>query len=96
MSLAHATRANELQVIQDELGAIPEVAQVSVQTSQTTISLLIVIPDHDLVLEKRLAELEGQLSDSFPWLEIDFDIVWLQGRELAEVVSPKGFQLFAR
>jgi hypothetical protein len=70
--------------------------QVFVQASTTSLDVLIVILHHDVQLERRLAEIEGRVLDSFPWLTIDFDIVLLQGRQLSEVVSPKGFQLLAR
>lgn len=96
MALAHSTRANELQALQEELSSVTEIEQVFVQTSQNSIAVLIAAPDHDVNLERRLAEIEGQLADSFPWLDIDFDIVLLQGRQLSDVVSPRGFQLFAR
>ena len=97
MALAHSTRANELQVLQEELSSVAEVQQVFVQqSSSNSLDVLIVVPDHDVELERRLAEIEGQIADSFPWLNLDFDIVLLQGRQLSDVVSPKGFQLFAR
>ncbi len=96
MALAHSTRANELQVLQEELLAVSEVEQVFVQYSKTSLAALIVVADHDPKLETKLAEIEGQISDSFPWLEVDFDVILLQGRQLTDVVSPKGFQLFAR
>ena len=96
MALAHSTGANELQVLQEELLAIPEVEQVFVQYSKSSLAALVVVAEHDIQLENKLAGIEGRISDSFPWLEVDFDIVLLQGRNLTDVVSPKGFQLFAR
>jgi hypothetical protein len=96
MALAHSTRASELQVLRDELCAVGAVEQVWVQSSENALSVLIAIPEHDPKLEARLAKIEGMITDSFPWLAVDFDIVLLQGRQLLDVVSPKGFQLFAR
>jgi len=96
MALANATRASELQVLYEELFSVPEIQQVFVQASKPSLDVLIVIPDHDLELERKLSEIQGRLMDFFPWLTIDFDIVLLQGRLLTDVVSPKGFQLFAR
>jgi uncharacterized protein (UPF0332 family) len=94
MALAYST--NELQVLHDELLAIQEVEQVFVQLSKTSLEVLVTIQQHNSRLERRLTELESRIADAFPSLEIDFDIVFLQGRALADVVSPKGFQLFAR
>lgn len=96
MALAHSTGASELQVLQEELSSIPDIQQVFVQASKTSLEVLIVVPHHDVQLERRLAEIQGEIADSFPWLNVDFDIVMLQGRQLTDVVSPKGFQLFAR
>jgi hypothetical protein len=96
MVLPNITRPTELQMLQEELSSIPEVQQVFVQSSKTSLDVLIALPHHDVQLERRIAEIEGQIADSFPWLAVDFDVVLLQGRQLSDVVSPKGFQLFAR
>jgi hypothetical protein len=96
MAIANVTRASELQVLHEELSSVADVQQVFVQASKSSLNVLIVLPHHDVQLERRLAEIQGRLSDAFPWLTIDFDIVLLQGRHLSDVVSPKGFQLFAR
>jgi hypothetical protein len=96
MALAHVTRASNLQILQEEFSSVSEVQQVSVQVSETSLNVLVVLPHHDVQVERRIAEIEGQIRDSFPWLNIDFDIVLLQGRKLSDLVSPKGFQLFAR
>lgn len=96
MALANVSRASELQVLYEELFSVPSIQQVFVQASKTTLDVLIALPQHDMELERRLAEIQGRLMDFFPWLAIDFDIVLLEGRHLSDVVSPKGFQLFAR
>jgi hypothetical protein len=96
MALAHLPRATEVQILRDELIAIPEVQQVFIQSEDSYLGVLIMIPHHDSAVEKTIAEIEGAMSDQFPWLTIDFDIVFLQGRNSADVVSSRGFQLFAR
>jgi hypothetical protein len=96
MSLAHSTWSSELQVLHEELSSVSDIQQAFVLASKTSLEVLIVLPHHDVQLERRIAEIEGKMVDSFPWLSIDFDVVLLQGRHLPDVVSPKGFQLFAR
>jgi hypothetical protein len=96
MALASSTRTSELQVLHEELCSVPEVQQVFVQSSKTSLDVLIVLPHHDVQLERRIAEIEGQIVESFPWLNVDFDVVLLQGRQLSDIATPKGFQLFAR
>jgi hypothetical protein len=96
MALAHLPRATEVNILRDEFLAISEIQQVFVLSQDSSLSVLIMIHQHDLAVERRIAEIEGAMSDQFPWLAIDFDIVFLQGRNPADVVSPRGFQLFAR
>lgn len=95
MALANSTRS-EMQVLHEELFSVTEIQQVFVRNTKTSLDVLIALQHHDVALERRLAEIQGQLTDAFPWLNIDFDIVMLQGRPLSDVVTPKGFQLFAR
>lgn len=95
MALASATRS-EMQVLHEELLSVSEIQQVFVRNTKTSLDVLIALPHHDVALERKLAHIQGELTDAFPWLNIDFDIVLLQGRSLSDVVTPKGFQLFAR
>jgi hypothetical protein len=98
MALAHNTsvRLSEVQLLQEHLSTIKEVEQAFAKSSRESLSVLIVLPEHNSAVERRLAEIEGQLIDSFPWLEVDFDIVLRSDRDITELVSPKGFQLLAR
>jgi hypothetical protein len=95
MALARATRS-EMQVLHEELLAVPEIQQVFVRNTKASLDVLIALQHHDVALERKLAEIQGELTDALPGLNIDFDIVMLQGRPLSDVVTPKGFQLFAR
>ena len=55
---------------------------------------LVVLPEHNREIERRLAEIEGEIIDSFPWLDVDFDIVLRYGRDIRDLVHPNGFQIF--
>ncbi len=96
MALAYSTRTSELQVLQQLLLSVPEVEQAYAQSGDDSLRVLVILPDHDESVERRLAEIEGQMIDSFPWLDVDFDVVLRGNRQLSDVVDPKGFQIFTR
>lgn len=96
MALAHSTKLNEIQVLQAELSAIPRIEQAFAQRDANSLVVLVILDTYDRKVEADIIEIEGHLIDDFPWLDIDFDVVFRCGRDLADVVSPKGFQLFAR
>lgn len=97
MALAHSTAINELHILKDDLSAVPQVKQVFARTdSRTSLTVLVILDEYDRRAEKKIVEIESQFLDAYPWLDVDFDIVYLAGRSMADVVIPKGFQLFAR
>ena len=97
MALAHSTGTHELQVLKDDLASVPAVELVFANTdSRKWLSVLIVLDKYDTKAERKIVEIEGQFIEAFPWFDVDFDIVYRDGRQLTDVVSPKGFQLFAR
>lgn len=96
MALAHSAAVNELQILRDDLLGVPQVRQVFAQADSKHLAALIVLDEYDRVAEKKILKIEADLIDAFPWFDVDFDVVYLGGRPVAEVVSPKGFQLFAR
>lgn len=82
--------------MRDDLASVQQIEQVFVQTGASSWSVLLIVDKYDAKAEKKIIEVEGELIDAFPWLDVDFDVVYRDGRPLADVVSPKGFQLFAR
>ena len=96
MALAYSTRPTELQFLTEQLSAIESVRQAFVQTTQDSLVALIVLDEYDAETERRLVDIEGKLIDACPWLDIDFDVLFLGDRQLSDVVSPKGTLLFAR
>jgi hypothetical protein len=93
MAIARTTGVNELQVLKDDLAQIPQVKQVFVKSDRQSSCVLIILDDYDRRAERKIVEVEASFVDAYPWLDIDFDVVYLRGRPLADVVSPKGFQL---
>ena len=96
MALAHPTAISELQILREDLSAIPEVLQVFAQNDTKHLAALIILDNYDREAESKILDVESALIEAFPWLDVDFDVVYLAGRSMAEVVSPKGFQLIAR
>lgn len=92
----HAQAVNEFHMVKDELFAIPEVERVFVNSVQSSLEVTVIIPDSNPAVLDRVVSVESDLINAFPWLEVDFDIVFRCGRPLNEVVSPRGTLLFAR
>jgi len=84
------------QAIRAAFGEIPEVQAVFVSHAGGTLSVTIAIPDFDLAVQDRIYEAEGELIDSFPGAEFDFSLVFLQGRQLREIMTPSGVQIISK
>jgi len=93
MALARSAGVSELHILRDDLVGVPEVKQVFVKSDRQSLSVLIILDEYDRKAERKIVKIEADLIDAYPWLDIDFDVVYLSGRPLADVVSPKGFQL---
>lgn len=87
---------NETQAVRSALRDVPEVEQVFVDRQGCNLSVLAVIPDFDVDVQNRIFDAELQLTETFPGTRFEFKVVFLQGRQLKEIVSPAGVQLFAR
>jgi hypothetical protein len=87
---------NELHMVKESLGAIAQIEQVFVSSITGSLSVLIVVPEHDPAVERDIFAAEAEIIDYFSWLNVDFDVVFRCGRQLTDVVSPQGVQLFAR
>jgi hypothetical protein len=93
MALARTAGVNELHILKDDLAHVPQVKQVFAQSDAQSLSVLIILDEYDRVAERKIIQIEAALVDAYPWIDIDFDVVYLCGRLLTDVVSPKGFQL---
>lgn len=97
MALAVSPPLSEIQVLHQALKAVPEIEAAWAQTDAAYLRAIIAIAHHEQSVEHRLSEIEGHIIDNFPWLDVDFDVVILNGRDVNDVVSPKrGSLLFAR
>jgi hypothetical protein len=93
MALARTAGVSEFHILRDDFAKVPQVKQVFVQQERHSLSVLIILDEYDRKAEKKILQIEADFIDAYPWLDIDFDLVYLNGRALADVVSPKGFQL---
>jgi hypothetical protein len=93
MAIARTSAFGELQVLKEDLAQISGITHVFVQTEQNSLCVLIILDEYDRKIERKIIDVESSIIEAYPWLDIDFDLVYLQGRALADVVSPKGFQL---
>jgi hypothetical protein len=93
----HAQALSELHMVKDELYAIPEVERVFVSSGPgNAFDVMVILPDNSSDVLDKVISVEGNVIKAFPWLEVDFDIIFRNGRALNDVVSPKGSLLFAR
>lgn len=83
-------------MVKDELFAIDQIERVYVQSTQSSFEVTIIVRDSDPIILDRLATIEKNVVDAFPWLAVDFDIIFRANRPLNDVVTPKGSLLFAR
>jgi hypothetical protein len=93
MVLARTAGVNELHILRDDLAGVSEVKYVFVVSERQSLSVLIILDEYDRKAERKIVKIQGDFVDAYPWLDIDFDVVYLRGRAVADVVSPKGFQL---
>jgi hypothetical protein len=96
MMAVHAQVLNEFHMVKDELFAIPEVERVFVSSSQSVLDVTVIVPDNNPAVLDKVVSVEANLIDAFPWLDVDFDIIFRCGRSLNDVVLPQGSLLFSR
>ena len=95
MALAVPVRT-EMQMIRDCLFSIAGVQRVFVNSENGMYSILVVVHDkNDPNVQSGLYEKEAEIVNAFPAADFDFDVVFLCGRHLKDVVSPSGTELFA-
>lgn len=92
----HAPIVNEFQMVMSELSPIPEVECVFVSSEQSSLLVTVIVPDSNPDVLDKVVSAESNVISAFPWLNVDFDVVFRCGRSLSDVVSPKGSLLFAR
>jgi hypothetical protein len=93
MALSSSIVLSELQMVKDLLASIPEIEQAYAASDRDSLSVVIVIPDKSRDVQRRIFKAEGELIDTFPSLDVDFDVVFRCGRELSDVISPRGVRL---
>lgn len=87
---------NEFHMVNERLFAIPEVERVFIKSSKSTLDVTIIVPDSNPAVLDKLAAVELGVINTFPWIKVDFDIIFRSGRSLSDLVVPKGSLLFAR
>ena len=87
---------NELHMVRDALYAIPNVEQAFAVSNADSLSVLVVVPDKNPIVQDQIIDVEGDVIQAFPSLDVDFDVVFRCNRDLLDIVSPKGVRLFAR
>jgi hypothetical protein len=92
----YAPVMTEFHMVKDELFCIPEVERVFVNSDQSRFDVTVILPDSNPDVLDKVVSVEASVIKAFPWLEVDFDIIFRCGRTLNDVVSPHGSLLFAR
>jgi hypothetical protein len=90
-----APARTEVQMIRDCLFSIEGVQRVFVDGDNGAYSVLVVVPDKNPEIQNGLFEKEVEIVNAFPVADFDFDVIFLCGRQLKDVVSPSGTELFA-
>lgn len=92
----HVPVLNEFHMVKDEMSAIPEVESAYIESDRQSLDITVIVADNNPTVLDKIIAVETSLTNTFPWLDIDVDIVFRCGRPLNELLSPKGSLLFAR
>jgi hypothetical protein len=91
-----APALNEAQMIRDVLLSVEGVERIFVEHAQNSYSVMIVLPDKNRDVEHEVFAREQEIVNTFPESSFDFDMIFRGGRNLQEIVTPRGRELFAR
>lgn len=91
-----APALSQAQMIRDSIFAVEGVERLFVEHAQNCYSVLIVLPDKNREVEYEVFAREQEIINTFPESNFDFDMVFLGGRNLQDIISPRGRELFAR
>lgn len=83
-------------MIRDTLAPVSEVERVFVKQTGSLISILFVLSQKNREARNRLFELDTEITDAFPEMSFDFEMVFLHGRKLKEVASPLGQEVLLK
>lgn len=91
-----APALSQTQMIRDSLFSVKGVDRIFMEAMHNCYSVLIVLPDKNRDVEYQVFAKEQDIINTFPESNFEFDIVFLGGRQLQDIVSPPGRELFAR
>lgn len=90
-----APALSQAQMIRNSLFSIKGVERVFINNDRSRYGVLIVLPEMNRDIERQVFAREQEIITAFPDSDFDFDIVFLCGRELRDIISPKGKEVFA-
>ena len=90
MASTVASQALEIDAIRVALAEIQEIQSAYLVTRSNKFSVTMVVPTKDYDVENRICDVQLRLMDQFPNYFFDFNIVPLNGRKAADVVTPSG------
>jgi hypothetical protein len=88
-----AAVVDELTAVKMGLLEIKEVELAYAETSRDSLSVVVVIPDKNEDVVQKIIAAESEIMDTFPNLDVDFDVIFRCGREIASLVTPRGIRL---